>query len=141
MPVVLVCGKKTEENEEMYNHHHGPFPSLLWNGPIRTKIVSRAKSNMTFLTMILALLLFPQAFISSAAASSFPAAGRMSSVGTSRNKSYDTPTTTPSASSVGDVTSPTVGTSVSDVPTEGDGIHHASSTHHHVPLDLQPKEL
>ena len=53
-------------------------------------------------------------------------------VGTSRDKSYDTPTTTPTPSSVGDVTSPTVGTSVSDMPTEGDGIHHASSTHLHV---------
>ena len=59
-------------------------------------------------------------------------------VGTSRNKSYDTPTTTPMPSSVGDVTSPTVGTSVSDMPTEGDGIHHASSTHLHV---LDPKRV
>ena len=54
-------------------------------------------------------------------------------VGTSRDKSNDTPSTT---SAVRDVAQPIIG----HMPTEGDAIQHASSTHLHGPHDRRPTD-
>ena len=55
-------------------------------------------------------------------------------VGTSRHKSNDAPSTT---SAVRDVAQPTIGPYM---PTEGDAIQHACSTHLHGPQDRRPTD-